>query len=79
VCVEGGAGKAPQLLNISINTEVSDQFHAQAALPMGKDLHNILTRKLSGPYSWSGHFREEKNLLPLPETEPQFLGCTACM
>jgi len=58
---------------------VSDQFHAQAVLPMGKDLHSILTRKLSVPHSWSGHFREEKNLLPLPETEPQFLGCTAFM
>jgi hypothetical protein len=75
----GSAGTAPQILNISINTEVSDQFHAQAALPMGKDLQNTLTRKLGGPHSWSGHFREEKNLLPLPETKPQFLGCTACM
>jgi hypothetical protein len=41
--------------------EVSGQLHAAAALLTAKGL-----RRLRGPQSRSGHFREQKNLVLLP-------------
>jgi len=37
----------------------------------GKELRYPLNRRLGRPDSWSGHFGEEENLLPLPAFEPQ--------
>jgi hypothetical protein len=31
----------------------------------------LLNRRLGGPHSWSGCFKEEDNLLLLPELKPQ--------
>jgi hypothetical protein len=36
-----------------------------------------ITHWRDGPHSWIGYFGEEKNLLPLLETEPWCLGCPA--
>jgi hypothetical protein len=33
---------------------------------------------LGGPQSRSGHYGEEKSLLPLPGIEPRLLSCPAC-
>jgi hypothetical protein len=33
-----------------------------------------LNRRLGALQSYSGRFGEEKNILPLPEIEPRFLG-----
>jgi hypothetical protein len=49
--------------------EVSDQFHAPAALPAGRPRYP-LDRRLSGPKSLSGRSGdEEKNSQPLPGLE----------
>jgi len=37
-----------------------------------------LNRRLGGPYTWCGHFLENKDLLPLPGRN-QTLDCPACM
>jgi hypothetical protein len=39
--------------------------------------HCPLNKRLGGPYSWSGHFREEKNLLPPPGSGPCIIQSTA--
>jgi hypothetical protein len=49
--------------------EVSDQFHAMAALPWGKNPQYPLYRRLDGPQSWPGRCGEKRNLLPLPGME----------
>jgi hypothetical protein len=50
--------------------EVSDQLHAPAALPPGKDPWFLLDRRLGGPQSRSGGGGEEKNFQPSPGIEP---------
>jgi hypothetical protein len=44
--------------------EVSDQLHAPAALPPGKEPPVPLDRRLGGPQSRSGRHGEEKILTP---------------
>ena len=46
----------------------------QLSHPQGKHPQYLLNRRLSGPQSQSGCFREQYNLLPLPEFEPWLLG-----
>jgi hypothetical protein len=46
--------------------EVNSQHHASATLP------SEFCRKLGGPQSRSGHYAEEKILLPLPESNDEF-------
>jgi len=47
------------------NKKVNGQPHAMADLPPGKKFPVLINRRLRGPQSHSGCFREEKNLLPL--------------
>jgi hypothetical protein len=47
--------------------EVGGQLHALAALPPGKLPHCPLNAGLGGTQFWAENFREEKNLLRLPE------------
>jgi len=47
--------------------EESGQFYSLTTLPTGKV-------PLGGPQSLSGQFGEEKGLLPLLGTEPQFIS-----
>jgi hypothetical protein len=44
--------------------EVSGHRHAQAALPLGKELWYPLDRRLGGPQSRSGPGGKEKNSQP---------------
>jgi len=44
----------------------------------GKKPHYPLNAKLGETQRWSGHFREEQNLLPLPGVKPWFLIHPAC-
>jgi hypothetical protein len=48
--------------------KVSGQFHAPAALLRGEQPRYPLDRRLGGPHSRSGRCEDEKNLLPLPES-----------
>jgi hypothetical protein len=50
--------------------ELSDQIHAPAALPPGKELQVPLDRRLSGPQSRSGRCGAEKNLAPAENRTP---------
>jgi hypothetical protein len=51
--------------------EVSGQPHEMAALPSEENIiWHPLNRTMSGTHSLSGHFGEEKNLLPLSGFEP---------
>jgi hypothetical protein len=50
--------------------EVSDQFHAPAALPQREGPWFLLDRRLGGPQSRSGRGGKEKNSQPLPGLEP---------
>jgi len=50
--------------------EVSDQLHAPATLPMGKDTWYPLDRWLGGSQSRSGRGGEEKNSQPPPGLDP---------
>jgi hypothetical protein len=49
--------------------EVSGWLHASVALPTGKN--PAAHWRLDGPQNWCGRFGEQKNLLPLPEVDPQ--------
>jgi hypothetical protein len=52
--------------------EVSDQFHASAALPLEKK-QNPLYKRMGQPRSRSGRYGEERNFLHLSGIEPRFL------
>jgi hypothetical protein len=54
--------------------EVSGQVHGPAALPPGSSTRYPLYKRLGEPQDLYGYYGEEKNLLPLPEIEPRFLG-----
>jgi hypothetical protein len=54
--------------------EMSGQFHDPAALPPGKQPRYPLYRGLGGPQSWSGRYKEENNLLPIPGIKSRLLG-----
>jgi hypothetical protein len=56
---------------------MSGQLHAPAALPPGNCPPCQLYRRLGGSQSRSGRYGEERNLLPLPGIEPQFLNRSA--
>jgi len=55
---------------------VSDQLHAPAALPPGKEPSYTLDRKLGGPRSQPGRGGGEKNSQPLPGLEPRYIPQT---
>ena len=52
------------------------QLYALADLLFGKE-PLVAFEYESEPESWSGCFREEKNVLSLPAIEPQFITCPA--
>ena len=54
--------------------ETNGQLYLPIALPPGNEPRYPLTRRLGGPWSRYGRFREWKNL---PVIEIQFLGCAA--
>jgi hypothetical protein len=39
---------------------------------LGEDPPNPLKKELNGPQSHSGHFGDERDMLPLPEIHPQY-------
>jgi hypothetical protein len=49
--------------------EVSDELHASATLPAGKEPQYRLDRGLGGPLRLSGRGSEGKNSQPLPHLE----------
>jgi hypothetical protein len=53
--------------------EVSDQFHASAALPPGKELSYPLDRRLGGLQIQSRRDGKEKNSQPLTGLEPPII------
>jgi hypothetical protein len=53
---------------------VSGQFHAPAALPLGKSPQFTLGKNLDELQSPSGRFGEKENILPLSGFDPRFLG-----
>jgi hypothetical protein len=55
--------------------EVSNQLHALASLPPGKEKNPLypLDRMLGGPQGRSGHGGEDKNSQPLPGIEPPII------
>jgi hypothetical protein len=46
---------------------VSEELHAAAALPLGKDILLPIQQALGG-HGWSGQFRENKNVFPIRES-----------
>jgi hypothetical protein len=50
--------------------EVSGQLHAPVALLQGKSPRYALDRRLGGPQSRPGHYREEKILAPVGNRTP---------
>jgi hypothetical protein len=56
---------------------MSDQLHAPAALPQGKNPWYPLDRRLGGHQSRSEHGGEEKNFQPLPGFEPPLIQAVA--
>jgi hypothetical protein len=57
----------------SASDGVSGQFHAPATLPAGRKLPVSLNRRLAQPQRQCGRFGEEKTLLLVLRTEPQYL------
>jgi hypothetical protein len=53
--------------------EVNGQLHTLASLPQGMSPLYQFYKGLGGPQSRSGRYGEQKNLLPLPGTEPRLL------
>jgi len=49
--------------------EMCGQLYAVATSPPGQE-PSVLTKILCGPYSHSGCYRKEKNLLPILDIEP---------
>ena len=60
-----------------LQMEVYSQFHAAAALTLGKELPIPIKQDEPGYHSRSGSFREKKSLLAVPEFELCFLRCSA--
>jgi hypothetical protein len=52
---------------------VSSQILHPAALSLGEERQVSTNRKLGGTECQSGYFKEEKNILLMPGTEPLFL------
>jgi hypothetical protein len=50
--------------------EVSGYPHAQVALPLEKEPHYLLSRRLGGHHTQSAYSEGKKNLLQLLELEP---------
>jgi len=51
--------------------EVSQQLNPSGCFTPREQPWYLLNRRLDGPQSQSGHFREDRNLLPLPGIEPR--------
>jgi hypothetical protein len=49
--------------------ELTSHLHAPAALSPGKELSVPIGQRLSGPWSQSGPYGAQKNLLPVPGIE----------
>jgi hypothetical protein len=62
------------MTHIFLHQDLSGQFHAPAALSLGKEPRYALVRRLGGLQSRSGRCGEEKHLLALSGIEPGFLG-----
>jgi hypothetical protein len=60
---------APFILDFGARWGSVVNFMLWSLNPQEKTL--VLTRRLGRPQSWSMHFAEDKNLLPLPAFEPQ--------
>jgi len=60
----GLRGIAPPIRDLDIRLRSADNLQLPPLYP-----RYSLYRRLGGPQSWSGHFEEEKNLLPLRELE----------
>ena len=65
-------GIAPLILNHGTMMVTSHQLHVLASLPQGKNPWHILNgRPPPHPNSWTEHYGEKTDLLPLPGIKPQ--------
>jgi hypothetical protein len=69
----GFGGVAPLILVLSTRCKWGVSFMPPQIFLCGKSFWHPLNRGLGGAQSWSGCCWEEKNLLPLPGTEPKRL------
>jgi hypothetical protein len=63
-------GAAPLIFNLGIRWRHVVSLTLLLLYSWGKNPQYPLNRKLGGPQTWSGHFGEEKSLLPLLGIEP---------
>jgi hypothetical protein len=63
----GSRGTAPIILKLNIQSRSLVTFTTRPLYPLGNSLQHPLTSRLSG-HSRSGHFSEEKNILPFGHT-----------
>jgi len=59
--------------------EGDGQLPAPAPLCSGTEPQYPLNKRLGGPQGQSGHFGEQKNLLPLAEIKSQIIQSTAAI
>jgi hypothetical protein len=69
----GGGGDMASLV-LGLSMKVNGQLLRPGCFISEKSPWYPLDRRLGGPQSRSGRCGEEKNLLPLPGIEPQFLN-----
>jgi hypothetical protein len=58
---------ASLMLNLTISWSSAVSFMSQLIYAQQKSPHSLQYRRLGGPKSQSGHFEEQKNLLPLED------------
>jgi hypothetical protein len=67
----GSGGVAPPFLASLLDGGQWSAWPYGAFYPHREIFRYVLDRSLSGPHSWSGRYREEKNLLPCQESKPE--------
>jgi hypothetical protein len=70
----GNGGVAPPFLNWALGGVKWSASRPCRVTPRKRAPCIHCTGDKVGPRSWSGRYREEKNLLPLPGIGPRFLG-----
>jgi len=71
----GSGGLAPRTLILGFRWNCVASFHNTDASPLRKEHPGL---KALRPQDRAGPFREQKNVLSLPEFEPVFLGHQSC-
>jgi hypothetical protein len=73
--IHSNQGTAPLILNFSTSWRCVVCFTVQPLYPQGKSPNYSPTRRLGGTQTQTRHYTEQKNFLPLPGIQPQFLHC----